>query len=1646
MFANEIDNVLIAKVPVKELPFATTEIYPIAEIAPQITSAVVHFVPSVLSSSDMYNKESIGTGFTVQGISTEIRYSENMDGVINGEIYVNEKGTKYAGTIIVRDCNTGQIVAEEYIEDGIFSIKNLNPDLKYDVECIPKDAKYVNKFVPGFEPDIYELDLLVEKLGESTAYSIVDYSAIFRVKNDYGTLSVNAAPINGINNLVVTKIADGLFKVEGTPNLKDISYNLIVSDMRKDTIKTKIIENNVYLTVKALDINFGYTTEDLFKSTSITSVGTTSVVPFRNGDGVSITGANTYISLSNNDMLNVGTNDFEAILSFKVLSKLKGVTVPLISTESSSSNTVGNFVIEIQDVGLKIVFFDGNPESSSNTLLVDYNFELNKEYTIKLARNDGSFKIYINDILEFNSGNFYSKNMNFISGALCYFGYAKWYTEFTYNVVFESFKLVQNQRYALNAPIKEYANNLLYAIYFTDKIYDSESYNYDSLAYTVTNNKIYKKENTQPLLIKNFDGLKNIFTIEFKTSVGSSTTRQYILYNNVISIYFESNKLHFKINDEVFSGVITDRENVLVTFKKSYENIKLYVNDQSYTFTSKYKYLSIPFYANSFLLSDSESKNIYKGSLEYILFDENVYADKHMGKPLKLKYDNLDMSVDETFDIKLADPSNAIGTVQWAVTSGSLPHGITLNGDGSLFGIPSNTGRYIFKLKCTDTFGQVGYIVYNIRVGTVVTYCQFEGANAATSMTDLAGKVWTSNSSAQLRTANKQFGNSSGYFDGGSQDWTTPNSTDFNFGRDDFTISMWIYNTQGATGTHRTLISKRNNWSAYNTAWCLMRYANTNQYMFEGWNGPVPFGHQFGSAKIYEWEFITICRKGAYLYFSQNGKVEKVYFGFYIYDYNYPTAIGQGDVSNGQNFIGYIDEVKVVKGAALYTANFETPKRSSDFPASVLKTAPYNIDLQYKNKKFKIKWSHDEYDCKYNVYLSESTILANDLPTPYATNISGKEIEITTFNKTSKYYVRIAAVRGNNNKISNEKNIDINLIDTLWSPSELDIDKEVWIDLADTATVQIDSGIRVKSILNKSGKNNHCSNTNKSQMPIYNFDEKYITTLHETYIGLTGKISAPSDGTKNNYTIFFVNRPRKSTGSQYGQGNSGTSYWSYDTQTSTLMNISHSNTGPSGVVVPYWSTTTNAIAMTEQRNSLAPFNVSRSHTVGSNIMISSFVRNGTTKILKSGINGVYANGSFSTIVGLGWDTYTIFGRYNTSNAYNDIHEIILVQEELSVENIQKIEGYLAHKWGITGSLPTDHPYKTSLPISNIILGKPYNIKYTLNIVQNNIQYNFSIEGIPYDKLNYYISEEEFDINNMPVPKLTNINTSFIDDTIEIDKVYNIIISRLFDGVEYYSDQFSINTNPINNIMLSYKNKQMYWYDINDMSTLYQDINGTIPVTDVGQKVALIKDKTGNNNDMIQTNTNQQFILKYDALNKAYYLETSANDSRYMISKSVIAYNSPKFTLISKIMRTDSNIAMILETSNNSNNYTGAWYFVNGEGSYAYTSNTRGSNGSGVSQYFGVGSSSQYLNEIETVTSVYNTVDPISYIKYRNQVTSSKNNIGTINFNNFNLYMGCRGGTTLFTNTRIYNIIGIADQLTDNEIISIETYLNNYNTE
>lgn len=44
-----------------------------------------------------------------------------------------------------------------------------------------------------------------------------------------------------------------------------------------------------------------------------------------------------------------------------------------------------------------------------------------------------------------------------------------------------------------------------------------------------------------------------------------------------------------------------------------------------------------------------------------------------------------------------------------------------------------------------------------------------------------------------------------------------------------------------------------------------------------------------------------------------------------------------------------------------------------------------------------------------------------------------------------------------------------------------------------------------------------------------------------------------------------------------------------------------------------------------------------------------------------------------------------------------IAELIITNGLLSEDDRRRMEGYLAHKWGLTGNLPSDHPYKTKKP-------------------------------------------------------------------------------------------------------------------------------------------------------------------------------------------------------------------------------------------------------------------------------------------------------------------------------------------------------------
>lgn len=104
-------------------------------------------------------------------------------------------------------------------------------------------------------------------------------------------------------------------------------------------------------------------------------------------------------------------------------------------------------------------------------------------------------------------------------------------------------------------------------------------------------------------------------------------------------------------------------------------------------------------------------------------------------------------------------------------------------------------------------------------------------------------------------------------------------------------------------------------------------------------------------------------------------------------------------------------------------------------------------------------------------------------------------------------------------------------------------------------------------------------------------------------------------------------------------------------------------------------------------------------------------------------------------------------------------------------------------------------------------------------------------------------------------------------------------------------------------------EQGCWFDPSDLSTMFQDPAGTIPVTGVGQPVGLVLDKSGNNNHLTRTIGERPILQKNGAL---WYLEfDGSNDHLVTPSMNFTATSSMSvFTCMGKF--NDAAARMLLE--------------------------------------------------------------------------------------------------------------------------------------
>jgi hypothetical protein len=104
----------------------------------------------------------------------------------------------------------------------------------------------------------------------------------------------------------------------------------------------------------------------------------------------------------------------------------------------------------------------------------------------------------------------------------------------------------------------------------------------------------------------------------------------------------------------------------------------------------------------------------------------------------------------------------------------------------------------------------------------------------------------------------------------------------------------------------------------------------------------------------------------------------------------------------------------------------------------------------------------------------------------------------------------------------------------------------------------------------------------------------------------------------------------------------------------------------------------------------------RSYTIGNNAIFYSQLSGGSIRArINGGTEASTVSGNTEVLTG----TMQVGRQYN-QNTYclnGDIAEIIFYNVGLSSTNREKVEGYLAHKWGLTGNLPAGHPYKTVVP-------------------------------------------------------------------------------------------------------------------------------------------------------------------------------------------------------------------------------------------------------------------------------------------------------------------------------------------------------------
>ena len=178
-------------------------------------------------------------------------------------------------------------------------------------------------------------------------------------------------------------------------------------------------------------------------------------------------------------------------------------------------------------------------------------------------------------------------------------------------------------------------------------------------------------------------------------------------------------------------------------------------------------------------------------------------------------------------------------------------------------------------------------------------------------------KTVTANGNAQISTAQSKFGSSSALLDGTGDYLSVTTNTDFGFGTGDFTIEGWFYKT---TATSQYIFDTRTTTPQVSVA--VQSQGNGTIRLLVSGTFVVTSNN---SHTTNSWNHLAISRASGVTRLFINGTVStNTYTDANDYGATKPLVIG-AQFNGTTAFNGYVDDFRVTKGLARYTATFTAP-------------------------------------------------------------------------------------------------------------------------------------------------------------------------------------------------------------------------------------------------------------------------------------------------------------------------------------------------------------------------------------------------------------------------------------------------------------------------------------------------------------------------------------------------------------------------------------------------------------------------------------------------------------------------------------------------------------------------------------------------